>query len=188
MDDECQSAPRAHLPCPGVLDARQHKQQVRQPVHVADDGWSDRLLETDLHHLTLRPANDGSGHVKLGRALRAARQHKRRERLQLRVLTMEHLLEPSHLMLSDPQRLQLQAGAFRATDIGTDVVLRAELPGDGGDRSSTPAIVKCAFTAHERMMAAVNGILDDPSWCVSTSEEPGLRAARLRASGRVRVV
>src|SRR5215208_7962105 len=62
-----------------------------------------------------------SDNVEQRRTLCAARQHKRRERLQLRVLSVEHLLQPSHLILSHPQRLQLQAGAFRTAEIGTDV-------------------------------------------------------------------
>ena len=115
-------APRAPPTCPpGVLDGREDEEQVREAIHVADHGWSNRLLETDLNDLPLGPSHDCASHMEQGRALCAARQHKRRERLQLRVLSIEHLLQPSHLIVSHPQRLQLQAGAGWTAEIGTDV-------------------------------------------------------------------
>src|SRR5215217_5608294 len=88
-----------------VLDPSEDEEQVREAIHVADHGWSNRLLETDLNDLPLGSTHCRSGNVEQGRTLRAARQHKRRERLQLRVLSIEHLLQPSHLILSHPQRL-----------------------------------------------------------------------------------
>ena len=117
----CAGLPEHLRPALLALDPREDEEQVREAIHVADHGWSNRLLERNLDYLPLGSTHYRSGNVEQGRASCAARQHKRRERLQLRVLSIEHLLQPSHLILSHPQRLQLQAGAFRTAEIGTDV-------------------------------------------------------------------
>ena len=71
----CTGFPEHICPALIILHTSEDEEQFRAPVHVADDGWRDRLLEPDLNDLPLGSTHCRSGNVEQRRTLRAARQH-----------------------------------------------------------------------------------------------------------------
>ena len=49
----CAGLPEHLRPALLVFDPSEDEEQVREAIHVADHGWSNRLLETDLNDLPL---------------------------------------------------------------------------------------------------------------------------------------
>ena len=75
-----------------IDDAREHEQQIGQPVDVADEHRVDRRLERD--HPALGAAADRARDVQRGAGGVPPARMKRRERRQLGLEPIDQLLEP----------------------------------------------------------------------------------------------
>ena len=131
--------------------ARQHEEQIGEPVHVAEHGLADRLAAHQAQDVALGAAADGAGLVQEGGDHAAARQDEGLERREVGLALVDGALEHRDLLRGrcgscPPTR---RPAASRARCRGR----RARSgPGAGSDRAAASPGSACAASLQARTM------------------------------------
>ena len=101
--------------------ARQHEEQVGEPVGVFERCRVNRFLVGDFGHVPLGPADDRTRVMQIRGGVAAARQHKAVEGYQSSIERVDALLDPRYLAFADPQRLDFSVLSFRTAEIAAEI-------------------------------------------------------------------
>ena len=107
-----------------IDEAAGDKKEIRQAIDIFQRRGADGLarLRRKLDHQAFGAPRDGARHVQRRRRRRAAGQHERPQRLQLRVHLVDLLLEALHLRVRHPQRLVFELlAAIGHAQIGAEI-------------------------------------------------------------------
>jgi len=101
--------------------ARQHEEQVGEPVGVFERCRVNRFLVGDFGHIPLGPAHHRTCVMQMRRGAAAAREHNAVERGQTGIERVDPLLDPRYLAFADPQRLDFSVLSFRTAEIAAEI-------------------------------------------------------------------
>ncbi len=146
--------------------AREHEQQIREPVHVAQRAVTDRLATTQPHDVALGATTDGARLMEEGGDRTAARQDERLQRLEVLLALVDRPLEDLHLLVADADHavpLGIRRRGELAAEVEELVLHLAENRVEArGDRRFRRRVVERAHDAEDRVQLVDGAVALDP--------------------------